>query len=48
MQKNKMSMRRKLYIACMKGFMIFSVSITAALVIFLVSYVMMKGIKDSY
>ncbi len=44
MPENKISMKRRMYIAVMKGFMIFSVLITAALVLFLVGYVMTKGV----
>lgn len=39
-----LSKKRKLYISTMKGFMGFSVCVTVALVVFLVAYVLFKGV----
>lgn len=46
MQNKSISRRRKLYIAVMRGLMGISVSITCALVLFLIGYVMWKGLPN--
>lgn len=44
MPQKQLSMKRKSYIGLMKGLMYLSAGLTAALVLFLVSYVLIKGI----
>lgn len=44
MPQKQLSMKRKSYIVLMKGLMYLSAGLTAALVLFLVSYVLIKGI----
>lgn len=46
MLERKLSMKRKTYIAVMKGCMIISATITAVLVLFLLGYVLIKGIPN--
>ena len=46
MLKNKLSGERRAYILLMKGLMLFSVAITAALVLFLFGYVLIKGLPN--
>ena len=46
MLKNKLSGERKAYILLMKALMIFSVAVTAALVLFLFGYVLIKGLPN--
>ena len=46
MLKNKLSGERKAYILLMKGLMLFSVAVTAALVLFLFGYVLIKGLPN--
>ena len=46
MLKNKLSGKRKAYILLMKGLMLLSVAITAALVLFLFGYVLIKGLPN--
>lgn len=46
MQKKTISKSRKAYISLMKGLMFFSVGLTIALVLFLIGYVMYKGIPN--
>ena len=44
MQKQSISLKRKTYITVMRVLMGISVSITCALVLFLIGYVMCKGL----
>ncbi|MEE3406081.1 MAG: phosphate ABC transporter, permease protein PstA, partial [Acutalibacteraceae bacterium] len=44
MLKKQLSIKRKFFIGLMKGLMYLSAGLTAALVLFLVSYVLIKGI----
>ena len=46
MLNNKLSGERKAYILLMKALMIFSVAVTAALVLFLFGYVLIKGLPN--
>ena len=46
MLKNKLSGERRAYILLMKGLMLISVAITAALVLFLFGYVLIKGLPN--
>ena len=46
MLKNKLSGERRVYILLMKVLMLFSVAITAALVLFLFGYVLIKGLPN--
>lgn len=46
MLKNKISGKRKAYISLMRGIMIISTVLTAALVLFLLCYVLIKGIPN--
>ena len=46
MLKNKLSGERKAYILLMKGLMLFSVAVTAALVLFLFGYVLIRGLPN--
>ena len=46
MLKNKLSGERRAYILLMKVLMLFSVAITAALVLFLFGYVLIKGLPN--
>ena len=46
MLKNKLSGKRKAYILLMKGLMLLSAAITAALVLFLFGYVLIKGLPN--
>lgn len=43
---NKLSFKRKAYIAAMRALMLISVGITCALVIFLIAYIMYKGLPN--
>ena len=44
MQKKSISVKRKAYIGTMKAFMLLSTVLTCALVLFLLAYVLIKGI----
>ena len=46
MLKNKLSGERRAYILLMKGLMLFSVAVTAALVLFLFGYVLIRGLPN--
>ncbi|MBQ6702810.1 MAG: phosphate ABC transporter permease PstA [Clostridia bacterium] len=46
MRRNNMNKKRKIYIGFMRGFMIASTAITAALVLFLLVYVFINGIPN--
>lgn len=46
MESHKLSGRRSAYIGCMKGLMWLSAGITAALVVFMILYIMAKGLPN--
>ena len=46
MQTHKLSKKRKAYIGCMKGLMWLSAGLTGALVIFLIIYILAKGLPN--